>query len=134
MPEMTTLAKAQATHARALALFQPITDIEQHGRKEKWSDCFEAMNANKPFKGDCEEFAIVCLEWLHKEHNIPLDQMSLVVCHPKELEGGHLVTRVDGWILDNLQREVVHKNRLYYKWICEWDLTSLTNWRHIKLA
>ena len=130
--ELTTLAAAQATHERALSLFRPMTDLKQHGRAEKWSDCFAAMKAGKAFVGDCDDFAITCLHWLHERYGVPLDQLSLVVCRPQAFGGAHLVTLVDGWVLDNLQREVLHKNRLSYKWISVWDLTSPTNWRGLE--
>ena len=61
---------------------------------------------------NCDDFALACRQ-LCREKNIP---SRLVVCQT-EKGGYHLVTEVQGWILDNRQNGVVSRDDLDYKWL-----------------
>lgn len=92
-------AVLDAAHAEHVYVY----DTQQYQRPEYWAVSLQ---------GDCEDFALWCRQRL-KEWGIESD---LVFCIT-ELNGGHLVLSVNGWILDNRYTWVMRRDDLPYQWI-----------------
>lgn len=70
-------------------------------RGDQWQMPPVGYDGSQILRDDCDGFCLACRTLLRRRH-IP---SRLVYC---EINGyGHLVVEVEGWILDNRQREVV---------------------------
>lgn len=102
-------------HRKVFDVFEYTTDKEQYGLTEKWSVPPE-FSRGMTFKGDCDDFAMMCRKLCREEG---IENSRLVACLT-ELDEGHLVLEVEGYILDNRSRKLETKDSLTaagYKWL-----------------
>ena len=97
---------------------------------ESWRMPPPNYDGSQTIKDDCDGFCLACRALL-REAGIP---SRLVYCEVelRSRRYGHLVVEVQGWILDNLQQDVVANNRLYnYRWLRISGYEPGENWREI---
>lgn len=96
--------------------FNYTSDIEQRGMPEHWVDVSELDSledlAKRTFKDDCDGYALAC-RYQCRKLQIP---NRLVFCQTETYEY-HLVTEVEGWVLDNRYRYVMPRKNVPYRWI-----------------
>ena len=99
-------------HSGIQSRFSYVSDRAKYGKNEHWAELDEDQLYSGQIEGDCDDFALACRQ-LCREKNIA---SRLVLC--KTEDGGyHLVTEVQGWILDNRQDRVMPREDLDYKWL-----------------
>ena len=107
-------------------------DREQFQLRDHWTS--HADEIGKPWKDDCDGFAITCAELLLKA-GYAKDRVSLILCKT-ETGGGHLVCGVidngDTFILDNRQRRVWSWSLIKYTWVSQMKLSEPGTWRAIE--
>jgi len=110
-------------HQRILERFAYVSDKDKHGLVEKWEDSSTLKNIGRTgvtrFTGDCEEFALVCLDQA-MQHGF---NARLVVCYVETGEG-HAICEVvssdytEAFYLDNrMGRPCVRRDLSKYRFI-----------------
>ena len=110
-------------HAETLDRFTYLGDQENFGLVEHWPDPRMLPDYPEPFTGDCDDFALMCRKELNRE-GIPNRLMYVIT----ETGGGHLVTEVEGYILDNRSYEVMRRDDLPYTFISMSGYTRGDRW------
>lgn len=85
-------AQLEAMHAEVFRNFTYVDDQTSHGMADYWEDdqvLKPAVTKNSPIKGDCEEFAMICM----RKAMAAGYQARLVVCLD-ELNEGHCICEV----------------------------------------
>jgi predicted transglutaminase-like cysteine proteinase len=109
---MDLLNKLKKIHRETLGRFTYVSDAVNYDMKEHWPSPRQLPNYPHRFKGDCDDFALMCRKELHKLGI----RNRLVYCIP-ETGGGHLVCEVEGWILDNRYNDVMRRDDMPYTWV-----------------
>jgi predicted transglutaminase-like cysteine proteinase len=101
-------------HKKTLNRFIYKTDEELWFMKEHW-EAPDELPDEGPLIGDCDCFALSCRKQLRAK-NIP-NRLVLCGVYQGSKMIGHLVTEVQGWILDCRQTRVMANTELHYEWI-----------------
>ncbi len=117
-------------HAKVLRLFTWAPDQETFGRFDYWSSFADDVEQNKPFRGDCDNFALTCAELLVRQ-GYDKEDVRLVACWVETNEY-HLVCTHKGYVLDNRQRHIMHWGMVPYRWDKAMVLSEVGVWREIK--
>lgn len=113
-------------HAETLDRFIYVGDKENYGMREHWPHPRLLPPPPTVFKGDCDDFALMCRKELRKL-GIPNRLVYCIV----ETGGGHLVCEVQGWILDNRCYKVARRDDLPYIWKALSGYEEGEPWRRI---
>lgn len=97
-------------HKLVFSNFTYKTDKKQYGELEYWVQPDDSYTGHETIVGDCEDFALAC----RKLCDDNCYASRLVFCKT-ELDEGHLVLEVDGFILDNRMTKVVTNTYLKRK-------------------
>lgn len=114
-------------HAETLDRFTYVGDKENYGMREHWPSPRQLPNPPAQFRGDCDDFALMCRKMLRYE-DIPNRLVYCIV----ETGGGHLVCEVEGWILDNRYGQVMRRDDMPYSWVSLSGYEEGDSWRIIK--
>jgi len=98
-------------HRETLARFTYVSDSKNYQMKEHWPSVSQLPDFG-PFRGDCDDFALMCRKQLHKQ-GIKNRLVYAIV----ETGGGHLVCEVEGYILDNRYTQVMRRDDMPYTWV-----------------
>ena len=121
----------QKIHNRVFEKFQYKFDLELFGVTEKWVMPDSSFTGTTPIVGDCEDFALACRK-LCRDIGI---QTRLVVCLTEDNEGHCVLEALNGYILDNRQRDVVTQDWLAdkgYTWVAISGYESGDDWHKIE--
>ena len=124
---MDLLNKLKKIHRETLGRFHYVSDSINYEMKEHWPSPRQLPNYPHRFEGDCDDFALMCRKELHKAGI----RNRLVFCIA-ETGGGHLVTEVEGWILDNRCSTVARRDDLPYTWRALSGFITGEQWYTIK--
>ena len=80
-------------------------------------------------KGDCKVHTLLCRHALRK---LGIDS-RIMICLTGQ-GGVHCVLEVDGWIMDNLHRDVMPRDKLPYNWIERSGVHAGDEWHLIQAA
>lgn len=105
--------------------FKYVSDIQQFGTSEYWALPQESLKGES-IVGDCDEFALFAWAELKKR-----GIRSRLVENVTEDGVRHVVTEVDGWILDNRYVFVRSRRNLNYEWIKISGYNLKQNWKKI---
>jgi predicted transglutaminase-like cysteine proteinase len=136
-PPPTTLDAVERVFRRVRDVFIWTADKEVFGKPEHWESLAHLIHAGAhQAKGDCDDFALTCLELL-AEAGAPTDTLRIILCWT-ETDDYHCVAGVDHesgtWILDNRQRRVLDFPDLRgYRWEKSMRLSDAGNWVYIDL-
>lgn len=111
---------ADKIHSSVYSLFTYVTDEEQHGIREQWDMHVAEVDAGEKFSGDCEDFAITCVELLLRTEE--KRDVALVYCLTSD-GGGHMICVYKRmWALDCNYPFVYRMSREYtWKYIMTLD-------------
>lgn len=121
--------KIEQIHRKVLRLFRWAPDQETFDRWEYWSSFADDVQTDKPFVGDCDNFALTCAEVLLRE-GYDAEDVRLALCWTETGEY-HAVCVCKGIVLDNRRRFTVHWGKLPYKWDKGMRLSEPGTWRNI---
>ncbi len=116
----------QKIHSEVKDKFVYVSDKDRYGKKEYWTRDQEAYGSDGKLYGDCEDMALACQQLCEARG---IKNSRLVTCKT-ENGGHHCVLEVEGFILDNRQREVKGKEQLDYTWLKIQDHDGM--WREIE--
>lgn len=112
--------------------FKWVSDEENHKEFDYWHSLIKEIELGKLAIGDCEDFAITCLELLYK-NNADLKDLRLLTCWIPTI-GYHAVAGYDDkdttYIFDNNQVKVVKFSDLNYTWHLSYRLDEKV-WRYV---
>lgn len=106
-------------------------DRSTFGQEDYWANTDEMIAAaiNGKVKGDCDDFAELCVHALRKE-GYPA---RFILCLTEDKEA-HLVAEIDGQILDNRQNFVTPIDFLdHYQWLACSGTKPGEPWHRISL-
>lgn len=123
---MDLLSNLRKVHRETLKRFTYVPDRVQYKVSEHWPQPKQLPDFG-PFRGDCDDFALMCRKQLHK-----LGIKNRLVCCIVETGGGHLVCEVEGYILDNRCSDVARRDDLPYTWYSISGYNTGDQWHTIK--
>lgn len=120
----------QKTFDQVRSLFIYLPDAEQFPEKwDDWRSYANQVELGQVFKDGCDGFAMTCAELLIRRL-IPSELVRIVTCKTETNEG-HLVCIVDGYLLDNRQRNIWPWNQVPYTWQSSMEMDKPGIWRSI---
>ena len=125
---MELFKQLSMVHRDQLWRFVYTPDSDQFNMPEYWMRPVEIPDPPEILRGDRDDFALACRKQLRQAG---INNNRLVFCYV-ETGGGHLVCEVEGWILDNRQRQVMRRDDIPYAWLKISGYHSGDPWRRIK--
>ena len=116
-------------HAKVLRLFTWAPDQETFGQFDYWSSFADDVEQDKPFTGDCDNFALTCAELLARA-GYDKEDIAIAFCQT-ETGGYHLVCLYGDKMLDNRQRSVANATLVPYTWKSAMYLNEPGTWREL---
>lgn len=123
---------AVEVHKEVSNLFTWVSDQDNFGIGDLWRDFSEEVLLGKPFKGDCDDFAITCLIVGIVKHGwdkskCRVARVATEFCDPKH-DLDHAVAIYDGMVLDNRQERAVSISYLSNYRFYDYADVPITNW------